>query len=181
MVALDADVAAVCHAVLRPILELARRDAGIPIRTPELVLDDFLAVEPVLHMRAVDDDARRVPFVGGRYLPARYGIERVVGRRPTIGRLVVRRADVVLELILRPAPVDVIVVLGGAIEDAAVASVADLPFELELEVPELFFRHEIFDAAGLRDRAVNDVPAGRNGVAVEAAPGRHRRAVEQRP
>jgi len=45
-------------------------------------------------------------------------------------RLVIRALDVVEQLVLGRAPVDVVVLLGAAVEDAAVAGLADLPAEL---------------------------------------------------
>ena len=57
MVALNADVALFGAAVVRPARELARRDLCLPVRAPELVLEQLLAVEPVLDVRAAQDDA----------------------------------------------------------------------------------------------------------------------------
>src|SRR6185503_13548068 len=49
----------------RVTLELALFDSGFHRRAPQFVGEHVLAIEPVLHVRAPDDDARRVP------LPAR--------------------------------------------------------------------------------------------------------------
>src|SRR5439155_18908399 len=55
------DVSAPRARVMRVVLELARAYASLPVGTPQLVLDDFHAVEPVLDVRAADDETRLVP------------------------------------------------------------------------------------------------------------------------
>src|SRR4030095_4243300 len=116
-----------------------------------LVLDDFLPVEPVLDVRAVDDDARGVPLVvrfhdagGGR--AQREGVCGCAETTAAVGRV-----RVVQELVLRRAPEYVVVLPGAAVEHAAVAAFADLPLELELEVAEGIAGDEVLDLAVLRD------------------------------
>src|SRR5665647_1477412 len=48
--------------VLRPRAELARRDFRLPIRAPELVLEQLEPIEPVLHVRTARDDTRCIPL-----------------------------------------------------------------------------------------------------------------------
>src|SRR5205085_9030228 len=48
--------------IARMILELALRDELLPFRTVDLVFDQLHAIQPVLHVLAVRDDAGRVPF-----------------------------------------------------------------------------------------------------------------------
>src|SRR5215467_437801 len=93
--------------------------------------------------------------------------------------LVVGGLDVVEQLVLGSAPIDMIIFFGAAVEDAAVAGLADLPFEFKFEVAELLFRNEIAHRRLFRKRAVDDVPAHWNCVCLVATPGIHRGAVEQ--
>src|SRR5258708_2110938 len=166
-------------AVVRTGVELAGGHLGFPVRAPELVLDDLPAVEPVLDVRSFGDDARLVPLahrlhgVGGR----RIQLVRRAGEM--VRPLVVGGLEIVEELIFRRAPLNVVVLLGTAVEDAAVARFADLPLDFQFEVPELVLRHDVLDRGGLGQRAVNDRPALRNGLRLVAPPGGQRLAVEQ--
>ena len=63
-----------------------------------------------------------------------------------------------------------VVLFGAAVEDAAVARLADLPFELQLEIAEFVLRDDVGNRLLLRERAVGDVPAVRNLVGLVAAP-----------
>src|SRR5262249_13012054 len=81
-------------------------------------------------------------------------------------------------LILRRAPVDMVVLLGAPVEQSAVAALADLPLDLELEVRVLVLRHQIAGATILHDLAVGGVPAN-DGVGLETPPAVHGLAVEQ--
>src|SRR5258708_38733062 len=65
MVALNADEASFCQAVVGIFRELARRDLGLPVGTAKVVFDHLLAVQPMLDVIAVDDDARLVPLAEG--------------------------------------------------------------------------------------------------------------------
>ena len=62
MVALDADIAPRHASVVRPHVKLAGAHLCFPVRAPELVFEQLLAVEPMLDVRTVGDDARRVPL-----------------------------------------------------------------------------------------------------------------------
>src|SRR4026207_849741 len=92
VIALYADVARRQAAVLRPGGELARLEAGLPIRTSRLVLADPLAVQPVLHVGRARPDARAVPLLGRLHDARRRGIERVVGAGRRQPALAVRMA-----------------------------------------------------------------------------------------
>src|SRR5262249_31241884 len=61
----------------------------------------------------------------------------------------------------------------------AVAGLTDFPFELELEIAELVARDNVAGLPVFRERPVLDLPSPRHRVALEAAPGGERRAVEQ--
>src|SRR6267142_1843652 len=82
---------------------------------------------------------RLVPFADRLHGVSRRHIQLVGGARQMVGPLVVGGLDVVEELILGRAPVDVVVLLGAPVEDAAVPRLADLPLQFELEVAELVF------------------------------------------
>src|SRR5207247_6668736 len=77
LVLLQADVALGVPAVTRVVCELARLDSRLPIRAPELVLDDLHAVEPVLRVIPVHDDPRLVPLTGGFHDPCGRGVQAV--------------------------------------------------------------------------------------------------------
>src|SRR5436190_7797744 len=51
--------------------ELAARDFRIPIRAPQLVLQQLEAVQPVLDVVAVDDEPRRIPFAPAMHVTGR--------------------------------------------------------------------------------------------------------------
>src|SRR4051794_34010702 len=76
MIALQADVADLGPAELRPCLELGRRHLRFPIRTPQFVLDGLEAVEPMFDVRSFGDDPREIPVAnrfqvaGGRRVQA---------------------------------------------------------------------------------------------------------------
>ena len=106
-------------------------------------------------------------------------IQIVIGARAGEPRLVVARLDVVEQLILGRAPVDVVEFFAAAIEDAAVPGFANLPFDLEIEIAELVLRDEVLDGPVFGERPLLDAPAVWHGVALVAAPGVERRAVEQ--
>src|SRR5207248_1211976 len=56
------------------------------------------------------------------------------------------------------APVNVLVLFGAAIKDSAVAGVANLPVDLQLEIAELLFADDVLNASFFRQRAVADGP-----------------------
>src|SRR5581483_6349766 len=115
----------------------------------------------------------------GFEVAGRRRVHRIRGAGAREPRLVVGAVDVVEQLVFGGTPVDVVVFLGAAIEDARVAGVADLPFELELEVAELVFRHEIADRPVLRQRSIADPQSWRGSGGLVPAPGVERRAVEE--
>src|ERR1044071_5057458 len=61
-VVLQPDVALRVFPEARMRRELARRDLGIPVGTAEFILEELHAVEPVLDVVAVHDEARGVPL-----------------------------------------------------------------------------------------------------------------------
>src|ERR1700674_143732 len=87
---------------------------------------------------------------------------------------------VVEKLILGGAPVDVIVFFGATIEDARVATRAQLPVEGQLEVSELVLRQEVTHRPCLGQRTIDDLPAGGQCRLLIASPGRSAGSVEQR-
>src|ERR1700677_1623754 len=180
MIALNADVAFLGQSVVGVLRELARRDLGLPVGTAEVIFDDFLAVQPMLDMVAIDDDARLVPLA--KRLDHACGRTIQAVRRPRRGEpaAAIGRVGVIQQLILRAAPVNVVVFARGAIEDAAVALLADFPVNLELEIAELLLGHQVIDRAFLGERAVYDVPALRHALRAPTAKGVEHFSVEQR-
>src|SRR3954452_10465845 len=180
VVSLERDVPLLCAAVIRPVLELAGLHLGFPVRTPQLVFEGLGPIEPVLDVRALREDARLIPLTDPLWFGARRRrIERVGGSRTRQRRLVIVGLLVVEQLVFGAAPVDMLVFLGAAIEDAGVSAFADLPFERKLEVAEIVLRHEVGDACVLEERAVDDLPSIRYLVGLVPAPGLERGAVEQ--
>src|SRR5579864_5305137 len=181
VVALHPQMAARRAPVVGPDGELARLDAGGPVGAAELVLEQFDAVQPVLDMRTFRDDACRVPFADPLQMTLGGRVHGVRGAGAGEPRLVVLGMDVVEELILGRAPVDVVVLLGAAVEDAAVTRLADLPVHLELEVAEFVLRHDVGDRPVLGQRAVDNVPAGGHLVGLVSAPVVQGGPVKERP
>src|SRR5882672_584353 len=179
VIALHRDVSALRAAIVGPFVELARLDLGFPVGTSELVLEQLDAVQPVLDVSAVGDDARRVPLADGFQMTGGRRVQRVRGAGARQSRFVVGALRVVEQLILGRAPVDVIVFLGATIEDAAVARLADLPVDRQLEIAELVLRHDVGDAVVLGERAVFDDPPLGHGIILIAAPRVERLAIEQ--
>src|SRR5882672_7862351 len=143
-------------------MELAGGDLRLPVGAPELVVDNLLPVQPMLDVRTLDDDPRRVPFAERLDDASGRLVERVCGGRGSQTFLPVRRIRIVEQLILRRAPVDVIVLARAAVEDPAVAALPDLPLEFELEIAEFLPRDEIIDGAILRQRVATQMPAIRS-------------------
>src|SRR5215211_6819934 len=75
VVALDGEVAGLGPPVVGPVVELAGLHLRLPIRAPQFVLHDLLAVEPVLDVGAARDDARRVPLANGLQEACRRGVQ----------------------------------------------------------------------------------------------------------
>src|ERR1700733_2273738 len=136
MIALQPDEPAGCEPVVGVRGELARGDARLPVRALELVLDDLAAIQPVLDMVALHEQARFVPMIERVHDTGGRRIQREVGAGGRETALAVLGIRVIEQLVLRRAPVDVVVLARAAVEDTAVAGLANLPLELELEVAE---------------------------------------------
>src|SRR5579871_3180590 len=80
VVSLNADDAGSCQAEIGVAREFARGDPGFPVRAPQLVLDDLPAIEPMLDMRAVDDQSTPIPLIEWQDDSGRNAIERIRGR-----------------------------------------------------------------------------------------------------
>src|SRR5258708_17640551 len=178
MIALNADESSFCQAIVGILRELARRDLGLPVGTAEVVFDDFLAVQPMLDVIAVDDDPRLVPLAERLDHAGGGTVQGVGGRRGGEPAAAIARVGVIEQLILRTAPVNVVVFARGAVENTAVAALADFPFELELEVAELLLGHQVIDVAFLCERTIDDMPTLRHALGAPAAKDIEQFAVE---
>src|SRR5205814_5510248 len=94
--------------------------------------------------------------------------------------LTVRMPGVVQQLILGSAPVDVVVLLGAAIENTGVATRTQLPVERELKVAELIFGDDVVHRSGFGEDAVDDPPTSRHRLGLVTAPCIGVCAVEER-
>ena len=191
-VVLEAQHAAVRQSVFGSRLPFAAVLAGEPVVGPGFEFEDLAAVEPMLHVAVVADDARRVPLAL-RVDQQRIGIRQVHGVvhaqflplfEPGRG---VRGlpACVVDQLIFGSGDVGnrEIGVLDHMVEHAAVAARGEFPVPVENEVLILFFGDDVSRkvaavARGL-DAAVHDVPRLRERIAVEVFPLVERLAVEE--
>src|SRR3979490_351911 len=124
----------------------------------------------MLYMSALYNESRLVPMIERQHDPGRCAVERVRGRGGGEATAAVRRVLVIEELIFRSAPVDMIVLACAAVKDTAVASLADLPLELELEISEALLRDQIIDRAVLGEHPAADVPARRQSGLFPTAP-----------
>src|SRR5437879_2339466 len=124
----------------------------------------------MLYVIAFYDEARLVPMIERQHDPGRCAVERVRGRGGREATAAVRRVLVIEELIFRAAPVDMIVLACAAVKDTAVASLADLPLELELEISKALLRNQIIYRAVLGEHPAGDVPARRQSGLFPAAP-----------
>ena len=131
------DVAAFGLAVVRPVLELARRTFAFQSALPSSYSSSFTPFSQCSTWLPLADDAGVVPPADRFQVAGGRRIERVRRPRRRQSRLVVGGLVVVEQLVLGRAPVDVVVLLGAAIKDPRVARLADPPLELELEVAEL--------------------------------------------
>src|SRR5882724_12980806 len=159
MIALQADQARRRQAVVGVLRIFACGNPALPVGTLELVVDDFTSVEPMLYVIAFYDEARLVPMIERQHDPGRCAVERVRGRGGGEATAAVVRIRVIEELIFRSAPVDMIVLACAAVKETAVARLADLPFELELEISEALFRDQIIHRPVLGEHPAGDVPA----------------------
>ena len=165
-------------AVPLPVLDVGVRHPLLPVVGVEFVAHHLLAVEPVLDGVAAGHDPAAVP-VPDR--PGRVLRRRVQGVVRPVRVRVVGPEGAVADLVLGGVLVDVLGVLGGPVEDAAVAAVRHLPVERQLEVAELLLGDQV---AGLLDpdqRPVDRLPAGRDALLLVAPPALRRGAVEQQP
>src|SRR5206468_1632831 len=94
----------------------------LPVRAAELILHDLDAVEPLLDVVAVHQNAHLVPFArrfhhtGGRW------IQSVVGARGSEARLPIRVSGIVEDLHFRGGPVNRVAALPeGAVADSTAA------------------------------------------------------------
>src|SRR5689334_11016008 len=53
VISLKREISTMGATVLRPVDELAVLDLGFPVRTPELVLEQLVSIEPVLDVRTI--------------------------------------------------------------------------------------------------------------------------------
>src|SRR6185437_11912336 len=87
VISLNSNVSGPRKSVVRPRRELARLDLGFPVGALQIVLEQLLAVHPVLHMITLHDDKTRIPLVcrlhdtGWRRI---YSIRRSSGRQTTL-------------------------------------------------------------------------------------------------
>src|SRR5207237_2629754 len=181
MIALDADQSALRHPVIGISRKLARRDPALPVGALELVFDDLAAVEPMLHVRAFHHYPRLVPVIVRPHHPFRRTVEREGGGCGREAAAAVGCVRVIEKLVFGCAPVDVNVLARAAIEDAAVAGLADLPLELELEIGEALLRDQVVDHAVLREHPAGDAPARGKSRFLPAAPVRGAVVVQERP
>ena len=191
-VVLQTDDASLCQAVFGSRLPFAAVLACEPVVGPGVEFEDFAAVEPMLDMAVVADDARRVPLAL-RIDDERIGVREVHGvvHAQPLPRFEFRRgvlrlpAVVVDQLIFGSGDVGnrEIGVLDHMIEHAAVAARGEFPVPVENEVFILFFGDDVSRkvaavARGL-DAAVHDMPRLRERIAVEVFPLVERLAVEE--
>src|SRR6267378_2496770 len=161
VIALQPDQARGRQAVIGVGGKFARSYPALPVSVLELIFDDFVAIEPVLYMSALYNEARLVPMIERQHHTGRCAVERVGGRGGGEAALAVRHIRIIEELIFRTAPVDMIVAACAAVKDTAVAALADLPLEFELEISEALRRHQIVDRPVLGEHPAGNVPARR--------------------
>src|SRR5690606_31905153 len=171
-VVLQADHALAVRAEAGLLGEFAGGHARVPVVAALLVLGDLDAVEPVLDVRAVGDDADLVPLTGRARDVLGGGVKRVDGAGGVGGRRGIGVAGVVEHLHLGGGIPDVLGALGAAVEDAAVAAGLHLPLEHQLAVAVRLARDDVaaVAAVGAGERAVLEGPAGGEGVSAVAAP-----------
>src|SRR5215472_9246454 len=142
--------------------ELTSFHPGFPIRAAQLVLEQLETIKPVFDVRTARHDPCLVPITDGLEVSRRGGIESVCGASASQSCFVVRGFDVVEQLVFGGAPIEMIVFFSASVENATVARFANLPFEFQLEVTELVFRHDVADRRFLREGAIDDMPTVRN-------------------
>ena len=180
---LQADHAAAGQSVFGSGLPFAARLAGEPVVGPGFEFEDLHAVEPMLDMAVVEDDARRVPLAL-RIEPHGRAVREVHGviDAQALPLLELRRSVLLLPALLVDELVfgagDVGYLEAGAldhvVEHAAVAAAREFPLPVEDEVFVLFSGDDIARkvaavAVGL-DAAVYDVPRLCERIPVEVFP-----------
>src|SRR5215469_14780077 len=93
MIALQTDQARGSQAVIGIGRKFARRHPALPVGTSELILNDFLAVEPMLDVVALHYEPRPVPLVEWQHYALRCAVEHeggAGGREPALAVLGVR-------------------------------------------------------------------------------------------
>src|SRR2546425_2078959 len=178
---LQADVPLGVTTVARVRGELARFHLGLPIRAPELVLDDLHPVEPMLDVFPIHHEAYLVPLTRGLHDPGRRGIDAVGGPGRREAGLPVCMPRVIQHLHLGPAPIDGVVVriLARAVEDPAVAAGRHVPFERQLEVLELLRCDDVCRGPHPGERTLSDPPPRRDRVHLPPPPAEGGMTVEQ--
>ena len=191
-VILQADHTAARKAVFGCGLPFAAVLAGEPVVRPGFEFEDLVAVEPVLDMAVVEDDARRVPLAL-RVDEQRIGIGQVHGVVHAqflplfefVGGIDFFPALVVDQLVFGAGYVGYleIGVFDHVVDHTAVPSVGEFPVPVEDEVFVLFLRNDVACQVaavtlGL-DAAVDDMPRHGQLFAVVVLPLVERLAVEQ--
>ena len=98
------------------------------------------------------------------------GVEGIGGGRSSKAAVTVGGIGIVEQLILGGAPVNAIVIVRAAVENAAVAALTDFPFHFQLEVRKGHARDQITDRALLREDALVEMPAARELIGFPTAP-----------
>ena len=173
-------------AELREGRELAGRDLLVPVCTADLERRVADAVEGDLTLLGRDAERERVPLAGrprgiDRFLGERIGSRRVEPVEPA-GPLRILARGVVQHLHLGSGVPRLRRIFRDAKHDAAVAAGRNPVIELQLEPVELVGGDDVAGASGCpHERAVDHLPARRDGVGAEGAPALRRLAVEQPP
>ena len=208
VVVLQGNIPGFEFAVVRRVVPLAAVAPFLPVVRPGVEADYLFAVEPVFGVVLGKDDAAGVPFAGGFDVAAavhRGGVHGVVGAGALpvlqvggVAEALVVFRDVVVfgvllvvdELVFRGDFGGAAVAFADVVQDAAVATGGDFPFQFQLKIIELFggvdqvFAAFVFGFVGFcavveGQFTVLDHPAGGHGFGVVAAPAFGARAIEQ--
>ena len=126
---LQPDVASGRLSVFRPRLELAVGDPLQPVVAVEFVFHGTGAVQPMLHVVAVYENARGVPLTDGPRQAAGNRMEPEVGPRRGEGRPTVGVVVVVEDLHFGSPHVDALGAFHSTEKDATVPAELHLPFQ----------------------------------------------------
>lgn len=170
--------------------EFTRGDAVFPFLRCRVDFQHFSAVEPMFDSVAHDHDSAFVPFACGFQVLRRLRLlDMVKRRRGAVRELAFRIVWVVQNLVFRTKPAVGVVDVDLAADftevdktvlHAAVAALGDLPFEVEDEILELFFRSDIvLLSVFAMENAVFDLPVAPDGPAARRRPALQRVALEQ--